>query len=158
MKLTAKNNLRQIDFDDMTNTIKITFHSLLLLIFFFTSCNGQNQTQPQVNKASQQTNEAQANPIAFGFENKRPALNADIIFCSIKDKAGNLWFGTYQKGLFKYDGNGFAHTAINNEANENIIRSLFEDRDGTLWIGTQDKIWKFDGKEIIAYTNEVCKN
>lgn len=128
----------------MTNTIKIIFHSFLLLTTFFTSCNGQNQKQQQVNETSQQTNETQAK-----FDTPSPTLNADRIFCSIKDKAGNLWFGTYQSGLFKYDGNNFTHIVINDEPKENIIRSLFQDKDNNIWVGTDDKIWKFDGNTVI---------
>lgn len=124
----------------MTETNKIFFY-LLLLTIFLTSCYGQSTAQLDINTASEQATNKQVK-----FDKPSTTLNAEMIFCSTKDKSGNLWFGTYQKGLFKYDGNNFYHLAINNDPKENIIRSLFTDKDGVIWIGTEDKIWKFDGR------------
>ena len=128
-------------YDKMTNTTKVTFLILLLLTSFFSSCNAKNQKPQQANNTYQQESETQTKP-----GDTSTKLNAEIIFCSVKDNSGNLWFGTYQKGLFEYDGKNFTHIAINNEPNENTIRSLFADKDNNIWVGTEDKIWEYDGK------------
>ena len=56
--------------------------------------------------------------------------------CSLQDKAGNLWFGTGQNGLYKYDGKSFSRFLVVDGLNSNKISSILEDRDGKIWIGT----------------------
>ena len=51
------------------------FYSLLFLLVFITSCNGQNQTPLKIKSKT----------TAYG--------PSDIVQCILKDKAGNLWFG-----------------------------------------------------------------
>lgn len=66
------------------------------------------------------------------------------IFTSLKDKDGNIWFGTYgSKGLYKYEKRKNKYHLINYQAkaiegglSSNIIRSLLQDTLGNIWIGT----------------------
>lgn len=45
-------------------------------------------------------------------EKEHPKLIKNIgngnVQCSLQDKAGNLWFGTSDDGLYKYDGKSFS--------------------------------------------------
>ena len=61
----------------------------------------------------------------------------------------SIWVGTYS-GLFKFDKNTFAKTAIYSNPNDpktindNKIRSIFKDRTGVLWVGTIAGVNKYD--------------
>ncbi len=60
------------------------------------------------------------------------------------DYAGNLWIGTWHKGVFQYDPNSarFHRWQPNIFGSEELVRpeptSLWEDRHGKIWIGTSD--------------------
>ncbi len=60
----------------------------------------------------------------------RPNADATVLY---EDRAGALWIGTRQSGLFRYDGSGFTHLKTSHYE----IRSITEDREGNLWVGTE---------------------
>jgi ligand-binding sensor domain-containing protein len=66
--------------------------------------------------------------------------------CSLQDKAGKLWFGTSDNGLYKYDGKSFARYTVNDGLNSNHISCLLEAKDGKIWIGTEAGLCLYDGK------------
>lgn len=54
--------------------------------------------------------------------------------CSLQDKAGNLWFGTTENGLYKYDGKSFSRFLAADGLNCNSVYSLLEDKDSKILI------------------------
>ncbi len=58
--------------------------------------------------------------------------------CSLQDKAGNLWFGTTENGLYKYDGKTFSRFLVADGLNSNNISSILEDKEGKIWIGSNE--------------------
>ncbi len=64
--------------------------------------------------------------------------------CAIQDKAGNLWFGTSDNGLYKYDGKSFRQFVVDDGLNSNNISCLLEDKDGKIWIGTEVGLCLYD--------------
>ncbi len=62
--------------------------------------------------------------------------SGDNVHCSLKDKAGNLWFGTTGEGVYKYDGKIFRQFTTNEGLYSNTIWCLLEDREGRIWVGT----------------------
>jgi ligand-binding sensor domain-containing protein len=50
--------------------------------------------------------------------------------CSLKDKKDNLWFGTTEKGLYKYDGKSFNQFTEKNGLDCNNIYCILEDAIG----------------------------
>lgn len=60
----------------------------------------------------------------------RPNVDATVLY---EDRAGAVWIGTRQSGLFRYDGSGFTHLKTSHYE----IRSITEDREGNLWVGTE---------------------
>jgi len=65
--------------------------------------------------------------------------------CSLQDKAGNLWFGTTENGLYKYDGKAFRQFLVADGLNSNSFNDILEDKDGKIWIGTNDGVCLYDG-------------
>ncbi|WP_445454770.1 ligand-binding sensor domain-containing protein [Flavobacterium sp. 25HG05S-40] len=64
--------------------------------------------------------------------------------CGLQDKEGNLWFGTTENGLYKYDGKSFRQFTVNNGLNNNEVSCLLQDRDGRIWIGTKAGLCLYD--------------
>jgi len=76
-------------------------------------------------------------------------LYYDAHFSAIaNDKIGNIWLGTLNGDIYKYDGNQV--TFITNIKAR--IQRLYFDSKNTLWIGTVYRgIFKYDGKTMLNY-------
>jgi ligand-binding sensor domain-containing protein len=68
--------------------------------------------------------------------------------CSLRDKAGNLWFGTTGAGVYRYDAASDKSTHFTKEdgLNDNNIESVFEDKAGNLWFGTDNGVCRYDAR------------
>ena len=55
-----------------------------------------------------------------------------------EDPEGIIWIGTWNKGLFKYDGKTFTQFTTKNGLPGNSIWSIFMDEERNLWVGTFD--------------------
>ena len=78
--------------------------------------------------------------------------------CSLQDKDGNLWFGTTENGLYKYDGKSFSRFLVADGENPNNIYTLFEDKEGKIWIGTGAGLLLYDGKTFAKIEIPLPKN
>ena len=109
--------------------------TFLTIILFSAGCNGQDQK-------------------GLTKEKKHPKLiitggdRYTHVQCGLQDKAGNLWFGTTENGLYKYDGKSFSQFLVTNGLNSNDIYCILEDKDGKIWIGTREGLCLYDGKNI----------
>lgn len=77
-------------------------------------------------------------------------LNPYSVYCSFKDKKGNLWFGTQTLGVCRYDGKiftWFTESGLKGPA----VRALFEDSRGNLWFGN-------NGNGLFQYNGETLSN
>lgn len=110
---------------------------LLLFSVAFTSCNGQVKTEKH--KEILAENQFDKIPKPKGL-NK----DADIGF-GIQDTVGNIWFGSYGEGVYKYDGKYFINYTTNEGLNSNTIYSIVEDKSGNIWVSTNKGINRFDG-------------
>ncbi|MBL7810998.1 MAG: hypothetical protein JNL57_02145 [Bacteroidetes bacterium] len=74
-------------------------------------------------------------------------LPQDEITCSITDKTGNLWFGTWNKGITRYDGKAFTtYTTAHGLASDHVS-AILQDSKGNLWIATYGGgVSQYDGK------------
>jgi len=72
-----------------------------------------------------------------------------LVVCMLQDSKGFLWFGTYDKGVYRYDKKAkvlihFAHDVTSGSLSNNTIHCLFEDRKGDVWVGTKSGLNRFD--------------
>ncbi len=66
--------------------------------------------------------------------------------CILQDKAGMLWFGTTENGLYGFDGKTFRRFLMADGLNSNEVYTLFEERAGRMWVGTGKGLCLFDGQ------------
>lgn len=78
--------------------------------------------------------------------------------CGIQDKASNLWFGTTENGLYKYDGKSFTQFLVADGLNSNNVYCLLEDTNGKIWIGTDAGLCLYDGKTFAKIQIPLPKN
>lgn len=76
--------------------------------------------------------------------------------CSLKDKQGNVWFGTIGSGVYRYDGVSkmFTHFTVKDGLNDDQIETVYEDLTGNIWFGTPKGACMFDGKSFNDMTEK----
>ncbi|MBA3649683.1 MAG: hypothetical protein H0W62_14260 [Chitinophagales bacterium] len=123
--------------------------TFLTILVFCTACNGQVKKDLPKEKAS----------------DGHPKLIKTIgnprygnVQCGLQDKAGNLWFGTTQNGLYKYDGKSFTQFLVADGLNSNSVYSLLEDKEGKIWIGTEAGLCLYDDKTFTEIQIPLPKN
>ncbi|MEM9328216.1 MAG: two-component regulator propeller domain-containing protein, partial [Bacteroidota bacterium] len=82
---------------------------------------------------------------------------AASVFTILQDSRGNIWIGTYGKGIqrliYQEETDDFERSAVVHDPNDpnslpsNIIRNIFEDRHGNIWIGTGDGLCRVTTEE-----------
>ena len=64
--------------------------------------------------------------------------------CIMQDNSGNLWYGTTENGLYKFDGNSFQRFLKADGLGSNNIYCLLEAKNGIIWIGTEAGLCIYD--------------
>jgi ligand-binding sensor domain-containing protein len=118
----------------------------LLILIFFNSCNGQVKTKSTDDLKNTDTITI-GTPKLVKYQGSYLSGN---VHCSLKDKQGNLWFGTTGEGVYCYDGKLFTQFTTRDGLSNNSVYSILEDNIGNIWFGTSNGLHKFDGKEIVA--------
>ncbi|HSD15470.1 MAG TPA: two-component regulator propeller domain-containing protein [Flavobacterium sp.] len=69
------------------------------------------------------------------------------IYSINEDNKGNLWIGTVDAGVWKYDGNKLTNYSVKDGLTSNAVNTIYKDQKGDLWFGTDDDgVCKFNGK------------
>lgn len=122
--------------------------TLLLLTFnlFFSSCNETLKT----NKEIQSTTE---DSITIGDTVSQLSNNIMAIY---QDKKNNFWFGSWQEGLFKYDGKSIIHFTTKHGLPSNRVEEIKEDELGNIYVNTSKGIIKYNKNQFstLKETNE----
>ena len=63
-----------------------------------------------------------------------------------QDKKNNYWFGSWQDGLYKYDGKTIIHFTTNHGLPSNRVEEIKEDNQGNIYVNTSEGIIKYDGE------------
>ena len=67
-------------------------------------------------------------------------------------KEGELWVGSRQHGVFRYDGEQWQGYHVKEGLIANTIRSLTQTADGSIWAATERGVSRFDGRD---WTSDV---
>ncbi len=118
--------------------------TLLLVLLFITSCNGQNKSQPKVILKDSAI-------IVVGHPKIMKPQIAEVyesISLMLQDKAGNLWFAS-PWGIYRYDGKLFTQFTTKDGLCSTNVNCILEDKTGYLWFGTSDGLCRYDGKNFV---------
>jgi ligand-binding sensor domain-containing protein len=64
----------------------------------------------------------------------------------VEDKHSNIWLTTWDKGVYKYDGEIITNYAVKDGTKDVNLVSMYKDNQGYLWLGTlENGIFRFDG-------------
>jgi ligand-binding sensor domain-containing protein len=115
---------------------------LIFVITLVTSCKGQSNANTENNTSNHQSIQKEGSQIGEYLVN---------IF---EDSKGNLWFGTLEKGVAKYDGKTLTYFTTTDGLPSNRVVSMVEDLQGNLWFGTGTGLSKYDGKTFTNFTTK----
>ena len=139
----------------MNNAILIKQISLLAVLHCMFSCNGPIEKNLPKENVSESGIKSVDHPKLIKTIGDPRYGNVQ---CSMQDKAGNLWFGTTENGLYKYDGKSFSRFLVADGLNSNSICCMLEDTNGKIWIGTEAGLCLYDGKTFTKIEIPLPKN
>ena len=108
-----------------------------ILLTLWTSCNAQNNLQ-----ADHKTNHTNLITTASADTVKELGNNIMLVY---QDKQHNYWFGSWQDGLYKYDGKIILHYTTSTGFPNNRIDEIKEDDSGNIYFNTSSGILKYNG-------------
>ncbi|MBI3234137.1 MAG: hypothetical protein HYZ42_08855 [Bacteroidetes bacterium] len=78
--------------------------------------------------------------------------NLARVYAINEDNEGNLWVGTVDSGVWRFDGVNLINYTIKDGLTSNAINVIYKDKKGELWFGTDaDGICKFNGKTFAEF-------
>lgn len=87
-------------------------------------------------------------------QNTSKNLSRFSVYSILKDRKGNLWFGTQAAGVCRYDGKSFTWFTEKGLAGPAVL-CLFEDKKGNIWMGNNGVgLFCYDGKTLTNFTQE----
>lgn len=117
---------------------------LLALTLPFASCNGQVSTKLPKDSLSESKTiiSGQQKIIKNHFITQFPD-EFFFVQCGLKDKTGNMWFGSAGDGIYYYDGKSFTNFTRNDGLCHNDILCSMEDKSGIIWFGTRNGLIRY---------------
>jgi len=112
--------------------------SLSALLFACNAARGESESAASAQSTSRDANEPAQAPVQISEYPGAPH----------QDRDGNLWFGTVQAGLTRYDGKEFVTFTMKDGLAGDSIRGTMEDKDGILWFATTKGLSKYDGESF----------
>ena len=123
----------------------ITFIHFSILIIF-TSCHAQEKNALAIPNNSNKLRPA----VIKNFRTTTPDFDTTLVSQYIRsifqDSKGNLWFGTIDEGVVKYDKKTLTYFSAPDGFVNNSVFAIAEDKMGNLWFGTDQGVYKYDGK------------
>ncbi|MFD0861230.1 two-component regulator propeller domain-containing protein [Sungkyunkwania multivorans] len=115
---------------------------LSVLIIFFNSCTNRKQSkeQEQIATENQSKKKAENDIIKLKFTSGIRSI--------LEDSKGNIWFGSHQEGVAKFDGNHFTYYTKNEGLSDMQIRSIYEYENGEIWFEGGEGLSSYDGTKI----------
>ncbi len=69
-----------------------------------------------------------------------------------QDNEGNLWFGTADAGVWRYDGKNLINYTIEDGLTDNFVSAIYKDREGKMWFVTMSgDLCTFNGHNFRVY-------
>lgn len=106
-------------------------------------------TSPKHPKRSEDSNQSNLNKELLLKQNKfaSPQI-AEYVVEIFEDTRGNLWFGTMNYGVARFDGTTLDYFSTEEGLCGKTVSSFAEDKAGNLWFGSHTGLCKYDGKNF----------
>jgi len=117
--------------------MKLTTFLLFNILSIMTSCNGQTTNQKK-----------NADPITQGDTVKELGSNIMLVY---QDKKNNYWFGSWESGIYRYDGKTLINYTTKHGLHNNRVDHIKEDKSGNIYftgMNPNSTITKFNGKSF----------
>jgi streptogramin lyase len=130
---------------------------VLLLSVFTTNSGGQSRTpMPEASTGKSQPTPA----IRERLTKTQGTTPFDNVHCGMRDKAGNLWFGTTDGGVYRYDGKVVTRflsdaAAVNAKMlTLKDVQQMLEDNTGAIWFASwnNEGACRYDGRTLTDIT------
>jgi ligand-binding sensor domain-containing protein len=73
----------------------------------------------------------------------------DKVFSIGEDISGNIWFGTNESGVWRYDGNTLKNFTEKDGVDSGIVWIIYKSKSGELWYGGgPNGVYRFTGKSF----------
>lgn len=73
------------------------------------------------------------------------------IYSINEDNSGNLWIGTVDAGVWRYDGKHLKNYTTKDGLSSNAVITIYKDKKGELWFGTETDVCKFNGTTFLTF-------
>lgn len=71
---------------------------------------------------------------------------------------GDLWFGTFGEGVWRYDGTNFTHFTTENGLPSDTVKTIYLDSSGQLWFGIgRGTVYSFNGKSFERFDGKEAE-
>lgn len=119
--------------------MKLNIIRFISLLTILAACKGRSNT---VSLNSDQFNKV----LITGDTVKELSNNIMVIY---HDKNNNYWYGSWEDGLYKYNGKSILHYTTQHNLADNRIEEIKEDNHGDIFINTRSGLCKFEGDQIV---------
>ncbi|MCB0687608.1 MAG: hypothetical protein KDC53_13830 [Saprospiraceae bacterium] len=85
--------------------------------------------------------------ILSGQTQEIPRLSGAVV-CTYLAASGEMWFGTANDGIYRYNGHAFKKYTVNDGLCSNRVLAITSDEEQNIWLGTASGLCKFDGKKF----------
>lgn len=126
----------------------------------FTSCKGQEIT----NAAKYPITSKPGPRVIKNFKSASLAPDFDTTLVSqyirsiFQDSKGNLWFGTIEEGVVRYDGKSLTYFSNPDGFINHTVYAINEDKNGNLWFGTDQGVYKYDPSAELSPVGKTFRN
>ncbi|MEM7571786.1 MAG: two-component regulator propeller domain-containing protein [Bacteroidota bacterium] len=69
----------------------------------------------------------------------------------LEDRHGNIWFGSHQEGVARFDGEQMTYYTVADGLSNNQVRSIYEDVNGHVWFECGQGLSSFDGESLTTH-------
>ncbi len=100
-------------------------------------------------------------PAAIARDYSVGVTSPAVIFCIIQDKAGNIWFATNGRGVFRYNGKALTNFSAKDGLCNDFVQWMLQDNNGDMWFATRHGgISRYNGKVFTNFSGQdgLCSN
>lgn len=123
--------------------MKLNIPLFLCILTLLTSCNGQTSVQQ---KHTEESNDQSL----LGDTVSELGSSIMVVY---QDKKNNYWFGSWESGVYRYDGKTLVNYAEKHGLQNNRIDEIKEDKSGNIYLVSchpKSSVIKFDGQTFTA--------